>query len=339
MTIVPSAKGISFSPDQYYIGTMDPDEVFTISFSLASDDPTKHHPESATNVSFVARFKNGDTWHESEPYITNYIPPLDNTKPNNYLLPLGHCGPDHDHCGRLPVSQEEAFEQATEWESISINVMEEQMKLPDMLEFIAVGFKADRFKTLMSSLGIIIGVMAIVVMLSVGEGLYSGVSSQFSSSQSGRDTRDSGHASTLAAGQPSFRTPQEPAKFTDKDTKALENVVGVKNVAPQTSANVVIQFRDKNASASLTGIDPKKETDLKSKVGLGRFLTSSDYKSIVIGSGVSEESLPHDDHTRQQDQALLSGSIHGLHSGGCSQGAAADLFWRVRAATRTIRCT
>ena len=46
------------------------------------------------------------------------------------------------------------------------------MKLPDMLEFIAVGFKADRFKTLMSSLGIIIGVMAIVVMLSVGEGLY-----------------------------------------------------------------------------------------------------------------------------------------------------------------------
>ncbi len=54
------------------------------------------------------------------------------------------------------------------------------MKLPDMLEFIAVGFRADRFKTLMSSLGIIIGVMAIVVMLSVGEGLYSGVSSQFS---------------------------------------------------------------------------------------------------------------------------------------------------------------
>ena len=46
------------------------------------------------------------------------------------------------------------------------------MRLPDRLEFIAVGFKADRFKTLMSSLGIIIGVMAIVVMLSVGEGLY-----------------------------------------------------------------------------------------------------------------------------------------------------------------------
>lgn len=55
------------------------------------------------------------------------------------------------------------------------------MKLYDILDIISIGFKGDRFKTLMSSLGIIIGVMAIVVMLSVGEGLYSGVSSQFSS--------------------------------------------------------------------------------------------------------------------------------------------------------------
>ncbi len=87
VTIVPSAPGISFSPDQYYIGTMDPDEVFTISFTLASDDPAK--PIRATNVSFVAKFKNGDTWHESEPYIAKYSPPLDNTGQNNYLLPLG----------------------------------------------------------------------------------------------------------------------------------------------------------------------------------------------------------------------------------------------------------
>jgi hypothetical protein len=88
VTIVPSAEGISFSPDQYYIGTMDADEVFTISFTLAPDDPTKPI-QRGTNVSFVARFKNGDTWHESEPYIARYNPPLDNTKTNNYLLPLG----------------------------------------------------------------------------------------------------------------------------------------------------------------------------------------------------------------------------------------------------------
>ena len=88
VTIVPSSPGISFSPDQYYIGTMDPDEVFTISFTLASDDPKKTLL-GRKNVSFVAKFKNGDTWHESEPYLARYSPPLDTTKQNNYLLPLG----------------------------------------------------------------------------------------------------------------------------------------------------------------------------------------------------------------------------------------------------------
>ncbi len=88
VTIVPSAKGIRFSPDEYYIGTMDPDEVFTISFGLASEDPAKPI-HGATNVSFVAEFKNGDTWHKSEPYIAKYSPPLGNTRQNNYLLPAG----------------------------------------------------------------------------------------------------------------------------------------------------------------------------------------------------------------------------------------------------------
>ncbi len=161
------------------------------------------------------------------------------------------------------------------------------MKLPDMLEFIAVGFKADRFKTLMSSLGIIIGVMAIVVMLSVGQGLYSGVSSQFSAFDLDM-VRVMPGTFSFSMNSPQSRIAEEPAKFTDKDTKALENIVGIKNVAPETSANVIISFRDKNSTASVTGVDPKKEDDLKDKVALGRFLTDSDYKSIVIGSGVSE---------------------------------------------------
>ncbi|MCQ8903630.1 MAG: ABC transporter permease [Methanothrix sp.] len=158
------------------------------------------------------------------------------------------------------------------------------MKLYDILDLISIGFKADRFKTLMSSLGIIIGVMAIVVMLSVGEGIYSGVSSQFSTLD-----LDIIHVipGRFSFGGPPARSPEEPAKFTDKDTKLLENIPGVKNVAPQTSAGVIVSFRDKNASATLIGIDPEKEHDLKSKISQGRFLTESDHTSIVIGSGVA----------------------------------------------------
>ncbi len=164
------------------------------------------------------------------------------------------------------------------------------MNLPDILEFIALGFKADRFKTLMSSLGIIIGVMAIVVMLSVGEGLYSGVSSQFSTLDLDMIRVMPGSAHLGGPGSDNAnRNPAEPAKFTDKDAKALKNVVGVKNVAPRSSANVVVAFRNTNSSASLTGVDPDKEEDLKEDVAQGRFLTGSDYKSIVIGYAVSND--------------------------------------------------
>ncbi|MGV8176023.1 MAG: ABC transporter permease [Methanothrix sp.] len=164
------------------------------------------------------------------------------------------------------------------------------MNLPDLLEYIAVGYKADRFKTLMSSLGIIIGVMAIVVMLSVGEGLYSGVSNQFSSLNLDMIQVIPGSAHFGGPGSDQAnRNPAEPARFTDKDTKAIENVVGVKNVAPRSSANVVVAFRSTNSSAGLTGIDPDKEETLKSEVAEGRFLTGSDYKSIVIGDGVAND--------------------------------------------------
>jgi hypothetical protein len=67
---------------------MDPDEVFTISFGIDSDNPAMpiNRP---VNLSFVAKFKNGDTWHESGAYVTSYTPPKDNSRQNGYLLPAG----------------------------------------------------------------------------------------------------------------------------------------------------------------------------------------------------------------------------------------------------------
>lgn len=88
VTIVPSAEGIIFSPDEYYIGTMDPDEVFTISFGIASEDAKKALGDS-TNLSFTAKFKNGDNWHTSQAYVTKYTPPKAESSQSSYLLPAG----------------------------------------------------------------------------------------------------------------------------------------------------------------------------------------------------------------------------------------------------------
>ena len=53
------------------------------------------------------------------------------------------------------------------------------MKTADVLEYAFTDFTSNKFKTMMSSLGIIIGVLAIVAMLTLGDGLYNGISGQF----------------------------------------------------------------------------------------------------------------------------------------------------------------
>ncbi|MBN1323667.1 MAG: hypothetical protein JW986_06665 [Methanotrichaceae archaeon] len=93
VTIVPEGRGVEFSPQEYYIGTMEPDEIFTIDFdmnSISSDrtaDPVK-------NLSFKARFKNGDTWHESEVYTITAQRTMegttgDRTRPANNTSGMG----------------------------------------------------------------------------------------------------------------------------------------------------------------------------------------------------------------------------------------------------------
>jgi len=78
---------LEFYPDRYYIGTMDPDEVFTISFSVASQ-PGRNLRGGPVNISFTAQYKNGEEWHLSEPFITTYEP-AQTQQQNSSLLPAG----------------------------------------------------------------------------------------------------------------------------------------------------------------------------------------------------------------------------------------------------------
>lgn len=87
VTIIPIAAGIRFSPDRYYIGTMDPDEVFTISFGIDSNGSKQIM--GPTNLSFVSEFKNGDNWHQSGAYVASYIPPTNSSNQGGLLLPVG----------------------------------------------------------------------------------------------------------------------------------------------------------------------------------------------------------------------------------------------------------
>ncbi len=160
------------------------------------------------------------------------------------------------------------------------------MKLIDALEQVSLSFKSNKFKTVMSSLGIIIGVIAIVVMLSVGEGIEEGVGEAFGGADLDVITVFPGGSPYSDTGRFVYK---KPAEFDEKDVHALENTLGVKTVSPRNSGGMLAEFRNEERSISLTAVTPTKEPDLTELVDKGRFLTDSDRSAIVIGSEIANK--------------------------------------------------
>jgi len=70
VTIVPVTDNVEFQPAQYFIGTMDSDEMFTIQFDIQPEDGIEQ-------MGVKAIFKNGNNWHESDIQTIN----VNNSKP------------------------------------------------------------------------------------------------------------------------------------------------------------------------------------------------------------------------------------------------------------------
>ena len=70
VTIVPATNNVEFQPAQYFIGTMDSDEMFTIQFDIEPEDGVEQ-------IGVKAIFKNGNNWHESDIQTIN----VNNSKP------------------------------------------------------------------------------------------------------------------------------------------------------------------------------------------------------------------------------------------------------------------
>jgi putative ABC transport system permease protein len=83
-------------------------------------------------------------------------------------------------------------------------------------------------------------------------------------------------------------TPEEPAEFTEKDARLIENVIGVKDVYPLKSTNALLSFRADNASIRLIGLSPEDHEDLTAVIDKGRFLAESDFMAAVVSHDIAE---------------------------------------------------
>ncbi|CAJ36589.1 ABC transporter permease [Methanocella arvoryzae] len=170
------------------------------------------------------------------------------------------------------------------------------MKATDVVEYALADFNSNKFKTLMSSLGIIIGVMAIVAMMSISDGVFSGVSAEFGDLDLNQiillpqslEDQSGGMGMSYGIAQ----TSKPPARFTDRDIQTILSTPGVVEVNPKIEAYGTVSYLSENRSLSIQGISPQNEKKLAATLDKGRFLSPSDRYSVVIGSKIANGTFP-----------------------------------------------
>ena len=162
----------------------------------------------------------------------------------------------------------------------------------NILNNIRIALRALRANMLRSSLtvlGIVIGVAAVVALLSIGKGATKGITDQVEGMGTNLVTittsRSFGRSGSSSTGT---------LLYSDYEAivKKVDNIAGI---APYYQNSETITTSNKTSTYSVVGVTPSYETVTLQTMELGRFFTAEDGLSksrvAVIGSDVSNGSL------------------------------------------------
>ncbi len=134
---------------------------------------------------------------------------------------------------------------------------------------------ANKVRSALSVLGILIGVAAVIAMLAIGTGAKKSLEQQLSSLGTNLLILMPGSLQVGGVQQGVGGT----SRITLKDADAVATVPMVKRIAPEVSGHVQVTYADKNWSTSLTGTTPNY-AEMKADVPIyGRFITQDDVKN------------------------------------------------------------
>jgi putative ABC transport system permease protein len=147
-------------------------------------------------------------------------------------------------------------------------------------------------------LGIIIGVAAVIAMLSIGTGMSQSVEAQMSGLGADILTVSPGYtqAEGSAGGFKGIRnsmmetTDDDDSALTDKDIYAISNAEGVLTVNGIISGQAEVEYLSESVTLSIEGIDPVAWGEMTtSELESGRFLSQGDGNSVIIGRIVAHD--------------------------------------------------
>jgi putative ABC transport system permease protein len=161
----------------------------------------------------------------------------------------------------------------------------------DFLALSLAAVSAQRLRSFLTVLGIAVGVAAVILLTSIGEGLHQFVLSEFSQFGTNLIGIAPGRAITQGGGSVGIFGTVRPLSLDDAE--ALRRVPRVLATDPMVQGNAAVEVGARSRRTTIYGVGPDFPLVLSAKVSIGRFLPRDDPRAarafVVLGSKVRAE--------------------------------------------------
>lgn len=169
------------------------------------------------------------------------------------------------------------------------------MRLGDLLALLFESLRTQRLRSLLTMLGIVIGIGAMVLLSSIGEGARSAVVAQFTQFGTTILGVQPGREKSFGVGPASFGGTTRP--LTLDDARALARVPGVRRVAPNTVGLAQVKNDERSRHTYVYGTTAEDQDVLQWQPRIGAFLPAGDPAELpavcVLGATVASELYPN----------------------------------------------
>ncbi|VVB73876.1 MacB-like periplasmic core domain protein [uncultured archaeon] len=167
-----------------------------------------------------------------------------------------------------------------------------------------------KLRSWLTMLGVVIGVAAIVSLVSVATGMNQSISSRLNTfganilqiSPGGSQASRTGPGVFAGAGDGGGPREfdasvfgRQTATLTATDERLVKQVPGIAYASGTISGRATVSYKNKNASVTILGVDPLTYWQMTTaNLSSGRLLSSSDTSSVIIGSRVYNQTFGTD---------------------------------------------
>ena len=164
------------------------------------------------------------------------------------------------------------------------------MNLVESLRIAMRGLSANKLRSALTMLGIIIGVGAVITLLSVGEGVQNLITSQLQSAGTNLLIVLPVNIDDSAGQGGQFQTRSFEPSLTMSDLQAVRdpfNAPDVVAAAPEVDTRSQVSYQKNTASLQVSGVTPEYETVRNSRADIGAFISQQDVDTrarvVVLG--------------------------------------------------------